>query len=82
MRSLPPVLTVEEAGQLIRLGRTQAYELARAGCMPLKKIGTTRFVPTETWCDLIGLSEYRIVHCVNGPFEFELRTEQIDGIIA
>jgi excisionase family DNA binding protein len=33
------VLTVEEAGELLRIGRTLAYELRRAGQIPTVRLG-------------------------------------------
>lgn len=33
------MLTVEEAGELLRIGRTLAYELRRAGQIPTVRLG-------------------------------------------
>ena len=41
----PAVLTVEEAGQLLRISRQSAYQAARAGELPTVKIGRRLLVP-------------------------------------
>lgn len=40
-----PVLTVEEAGKLLRLSRGTAYEAVRRGDIPTLKIGRRLLVP-------------------------------------
>jgi len=40
-----PVMTVEEAGVLLRLSRGSAYEAARRGDIPVVKIGRRLLVP-------------------------------------
>jgi excisionase family DNA binding protein len=59
MAELPDVFTVEEAGRLLRIGRTAAYQLAQryiatdgAEGMPAKRVGRQLRVPRdllETW---------------------------------
>ena len=39
------VLTIEEAGELLRLGRSSAYEAARRGQVPTIRIGRRLLVP-------------------------------------
>lgn len=41
----PPVLTVEEAGQLLRISRQSAYQAARTGELPTIRIGRRLLVP-------------------------------------
>jgi excisionase family DNA binding protein len=42
---LPLVLTVEEAGKVLRIGRSSAYEAARTGQLPTVRIGRILRVP-------------------------------------
>lgn len=44
LRGTTLLLTVEEAGKLLRLGRTTAYELVMRGTIPSVKIGRRRLV--------------------------------------
>jgi excisionase family DNA binding protein len=41
----PSVLTIEEAAQLMRIGRNSAYEAARRGEIPTIRIGRRLLVP-------------------------------------
>lgn len=41
----PSVLTIEEAAQLMRIGRNSAYEAARRGEIPTVRIGRRLLVP-------------------------------------
>tara|TARA_Y100000310_G_scaffold299145_1_gene333711 strand:- start:848 stop:1072 length:225 start_codon:yes stop_codon:yes gene_type:complete len=41
------VLTVEEAGELLRISRSSAYEAARKGQLPTIKIGRRLLVPVR-----------------------------------
>jgi len=54
---LPAVTDLVTAGKALGLGRTKAYELARAGQFPCPVIraGTTWRVPTAGLLDLLGL---------------------------
>ena len=54
---LPAVTDLVTAGRALGIGRTRAYELARAGQFPCPVIraGTTWRVPTAGLLDLLGL---------------------------
>ena len=45
MADLPLMLTVEEAAELLRIGRSSAYEAARTGQLPTVRIGRILRVP-------------------------------------
>lgn len=55
----PLVLTVEEAAEALRIGRTAAYEAARRGDLPTVRIGRSLRVPRHQLEALLGLE--------NGP---------------
>ena len=40
-------LTVEEAGQILRVGRNTAYELVRCGKLPSVRVGKQIRIPKE-----------------------------------
>jgi len=55
LQELPPVLTVEEAAKLLRIGRTAAYRAARSGAMPgVVRIGRTLRVSRDAVLDWLG----------------------------
>jgi excisionase family DNA binding protein len=54
---LPTVLTIEEAAELLRIGRTAAYSAARSGDLPTIKIGRTLRVPKHRLEQLLGLHQ-------------------------
>lgn len=45
--SLPFVLTVQEAAQLLRVNRTRAYELCKAGVLPHVRLGQQIRIPRD-----------------------------------
>jgi excisionase family DNA binding protein len=45
LADMPDVLTVEEAAEVLRIGRTAAYEAARRGELPAVRIGRSLRVP-------------------------------------
>lgn len=45
LENLPDVLTVEQAAKVLRIGRTLAYELARRGEIPAKRLGHRVVIP-------------------------------------
>lgn len=54
LADLPAVLTVEEAAQMLRIGRTAAYAAAKAGELPVIKLGRSLRVPTCKLAELLG----------------------------
>ena len=44
--TLPPTISVTEAGQILGIGRASAYAAARAGELPSLRIGRRLVVPT------------------------------------
>jgi excisionase family DNA binding protein len=53
----PAVLTVPEAGRLLRIGRGAAYEAARRGELPVVRIGRTLRVPRHALMSLLNADE-------------------------
>ena len=51
--ALAPVLTVEEAAQRLRIGRTLMYALIAAGDVESVRIGRLRRVPTDALDDYV-----------------------------
>jgi excisionase family DNA binding protein len=52
---LPPVLSIEEAAELLRLGRSAAYAAAARGDIPVLRVGQRRLlVPTARLLELLG----------------------------
>ena len=49
-----PVLTIEEAGALLRIARGSAYEAARRGDIPTIKIGRRLLVPRARLLAMLG----------------------------
>lgn len=47
VENLPPVLTVIEIAQFLRIGRTMAYELTRRKDFPAVRIGRAVRVPRD-----------------------------------
>jgi excisionase family DNA binding protein len=52
-----PVLTVEEAGVLLRLSRGTAYEAVRRGDIPVVKIGRRLLVPRARLMAMLSAGE-------------------------
>jgi hypothetical protein len=50
-------LSVPEAGAMIGLGRNASYEAAKAGDIPVLKIGALKIVPRGTWLKQIGADD-------------------------
>ncbi len=51
---LPPVLRVEEAAELLRIGRSAAYDLIRSGRLRSFKVGRSRRIPREAIAEAIA----------------------------
>jgi len=58
-RQLPTVLTVEEAGRLLGLGRSAAYDAVQRGELPVLRFGRRLLVPTARILDMLGLRPER-----------------------
>ena len=52
-----PTLSVEEAGKLVGLGRSAAYEAARRGELPVLAFGRRRVVPTAALRRLLAIGD-------------------------
>jgi excisionase family DNA binding protein len=52
----PLVLTVEQAAELLQIGRTAAYEAVHRGDLPAVRIGRSLRVPRHQLEALLGLS--------------------------
>jgi len=50
----PLVLTVEEAGRLLQIGRQSAYKAARSGELPTIRIGRRLLVPRARLAEMLG----------------------------
>ncbi|MGH8923845.1 MAG: helix-turn-helix domain-containing protein [Acidimicrobiia bacterium] len=53
------MLTVEEAALLLGLGRTAAYEAARRGEIPSRRLGRRVIVPVAALLEWLGVSASR-----------------------
>jgi excisionase family DNA binding protein len=53
-QTAPTVLTVEEAGRLLRISRQSAYQAARTGELPTIRIGRRLLVPRAKLAELLG----------------------------
>lgn len=48
-------VTIEEAAELIGMGRSAAYEAARRGDLPTLRLGRRLFVPVPRLLDMLGV---------------------------
>lgn len=55
--ALPAVLTVEEAAEVLRIGRSAAYAAVRAGEIPSIKVGRSIRVPRHLLEVMLGVKE-------------------------
>ena len=58
-RQLPPVLTVPEAGRVVGLQRSAAYDAAKRGELPTITFGRKMLVPTGRLLAMLGLDQGR-----------------------
>jgi hypothetical protein len=49
-------VSVEEAGRFLGLGRSAAYEAARRGQLPTRRIGRRLLVPVPALLDWLGVT--------------------------
>ena len=54
LEDLPLTLTVEEAGQILRVGRNTAYELVRYGKLPSVRVGKQIRIPRQALLDYLS----------------------------
>lgn len=50
------IITVEEAASLLGIGRSAAYDAARRGQLPTRRLGRRLFVPVPALLDWLGAS--------------------------
>jgi excisionase family DNA binding protein len=53
---LPLLLTVEEAGKVMRISRTGAYDAVAEGALPAIRIGRTIRIPRDRLAEMLGLT--------------------------
>jgi len=63
------VLSVEEAGALLNVGRTAAYDAVRRGELPVLRVGRRMLVPVPALLRLIGY-ELPAPWCVKGDADW------------
>lgn len=51
-----PTITVEQAAEILGVGRTAAYEAARRGQLPCRRLGRRVFVPVPALMEWLGVS--------------------------
>jgi excisionase family DNA binding protein len=51
---MPPLLTVEEAAEILRIGRNTCYELVRQGQIPHLRLGRLIRVPKHALMSWLG----------------------------
>lgn len=54
LEALLLTLTVEEAGQILRVGRNTAYELVRCGKLPSVRVGKQIRIPRQALLDYLS----------------------------
>ncbi|MEO7572195.1 MAG: helix-turn-helix domain-containing protein [Acidimicrobiales bacterium] len=52
-------ITVEEAASLLGIGRSAAYEAARRGQLPTRRLGRRLLVPVPALLEWLGASAHR-----------------------
>lgn len=54
-REVSPVLKVEEAAELLKIGRSAVYDLMRTGRLRSFKVGRSRRIPRDAIAEAIDL---------------------------
>ena len=54
LEALLLTLTVEEAGQILRVGRNTAYDLVRCGKLPSVRVGKQIRIPRQALLDYLS----------------------------
>lgn len=57
MRQEPQTFTVEQAGRLLGVGRSLAYEAARTGQIPVIRVGKRLLVPKSALFRMLAAAE-------------------------
>jgi excisionase family DNA binding protein len=57
VEELPLLLTVDEAAEVLRIGRNGAYAAVANGCLPSVRIGRTIRIPRDALAVLIGADD-------------------------
>lgn len=52
-----PTMTVVEAGELLGLGRSTAYDAAKTGAIPTLRVGRRLLVPTHKFREMLGFQD-------------------------
>lgn len=68
IQHLPPVLTAEEAAQLLRVAESQIYRLCRQGKLKHARLGRWVRIPRQVVLDLLQCSP-SMESLSNGPVE-------------
>ncbi len=57
---LPPVLNVPQLGQVLKIGRNQAYDLVRSDRISTIKIGKQIRIPKHEVLKFLGVEGYQV----------------------
>ena len=55
--TMPPAITVEEAGKLLGISRRSAYRAAERGEIPTLRVGRRLLVPSATLLTMLGVPQ-------------------------
>jgi excisionase family DNA binding protein len=61
-QELPPTLSVEQAAELVGVGRNAAYRAAHSGDIPAFRVGRKLRVPTAELLRLLGIERSGVSH--------------------
>lgn len=79
LAGVPAVLTVEEAADLLRIGRSAAYAAVKAGDIPSIRVGRTLRVPRHRLEQLLGIPQYESSPTVAAAGSSEAEESSRDG---